>query len=141
LEEIVFHYQTEDSFRDEGVYTAWIKKVLEMHGKSAGMLSFVFVSDDELLELNRDYLNHDYYTDIITFEYTEFPGVSGDLFISADRVKENAVNNQVTFEEEVRRVMIHGVLHLLGYKDKTAGESREMRAQEDRALELFHVKH
>lgn len=91
--------------------------------------------------MNRRYLDHDYFTDIITFEYKEVEGVSGDLFISTDRVEENAEGAACDVDIEMRRVMIHGVLHLLGFKDKSAEEIRSMREQEEKALELFHVKH
>lgn len=107
----------------------------------AGELSFIYVSDEMLLKMNREYLAHDYYTDIITFEYQELEGVSGDLFISTDRVIENARKLQCSVESEIRRVMIHGVLHLLGYNDKSTEEVLKMRQLEETALKLFHVKH
>lgn len=137
----MFHYQTSFRISDEKVYTDWIKKVIHAHGKEAGSLSFIFVSDEELLQMNREYLNHDYYTDIITFGYQEFPGVSGDLFISTERVTENAEDRKCDVREEMRRVMCHGLLHLLGFKDKSPSEITEMRAMEEKGLELFHVKH
>ena len=98
-------------------------------------------SDKLLLETNQKYLNHDYYTDIITFDYTEEGKISGDLMISYERVKENAKKEKVGVQDELRRVMAHGVLHLLGFRDKSERESAEMRAQEDAALDLFHVEH
>ena len=137
----MFHYQTSFRISEEIVYTDWVKKVIQAHGKEAGSLSFIFVSDEELLQINREYLNHDYYTDIITFEYQEFPGISGDLFISTERVTENAEDRKCDFQEEMRRVMCHGLLHLLGFKDKSPSELAEMRSLEERGLELFHVKH
>ena len=106
-----------------------------------GEISIVMCSDELLLETNQKYLNHDYYTDIITFDYTEEDQISGDLMISYDRVKENAKKENVSVQEELRRVMAHGVLHLLGLKDKSEREAAEMRAQEDAALVLFHVEH
>jgi len=98
-------------------------------------------SDKRLLEVNQKYLNHDFYTDIITFDYSEGSEVSGDLMISYERVKENAAGQKVTVQHELRRVMVHGVLHLLGFKDKTEEDAAEMRSQEDAALDLFHVEH
>jgi rRNA maturation RNase YbeY len=106
-----------------------------------GEISIVLCSDKLLLETNQKYLNHDYYTDIITFDYTEEDQINGDLMISYERVKENAKKENVLVQEELRRVMAHGVLHLLGFKDKSEREASEMRAQEDAALDLFHVEH
>ncbi len=141
MEEIAYHYQTEFRLRNEEKHTDWIIRVIEGYGRMAGELSFIYVSDEMLLKMNREYLAHDYYTDIITFEYQELEGVSGDLFISTDRVIENARKLQCSVESEIRRVMIHGVLHLLGYNDKSTEEALKMRQLEDTALKLFHVKH
>jgi len=107
-----------------------------------GDITFVFCSDEELLGVNKEFLNHDYYTDIITFDYSEGSVISGDLFISIDRVKENALSFNVQIMEELHRVAFHGVLHLLGYNDKTEAEVIIMRAKENHYLnKLFHVKH
>ena len=94
-----------------------------------------------VLDLNNQYLNHNYYTDIITFDYTEKDVIGGDLFISYDRVKENAKQEGVLIQHELRRVMVHGVLHLLGLRDKTEAEVKKMRAAENVALKVFHVEH
>jgi len=120
---------------------SWLKQIIESHKKSVGEISIVMCSDKLLLETNQKYLNHDYYTDIITFDYTEEGKISGDLMISYERVKENAKKEKVGVQDELRRVMAHGVLHLLGFKDKSEREAAEMRAQEDAALDLFHVEH
>jgi len=120
---------------------SWLKQIIESHKKSVGEISIVLCSDKLLLETNQKYLNHDYYTDIITFDYTEGGQINGDLMISYERVKENASKENVAVQEELRRVMAHGVLHLLGFKDKSEREAAEMRAQEDAALDLFHVEH
>jgi len=120
---------------------SWLKQIIESHKKSVGEISIVMCSDKLLLETNQKYLNHDYYTDIITFDYTEGGQINGDLMISYERVKENASKENVAVQEELRRVMAHGVLHLLGFKDKSEREAAEMRAQEDAALDLFHVEH
>lgn len=107
-----------------------------------GNITLVFCTDDELLALNKEHLSHDYYTDIITFDFTEGKALGGDLFISVERVKDNAKTLQVTFEEELHRVCYHGVLHLLGYNDKSATEISIMRDKENYYLtKLFHVKH
>ncbi len=94
------------------------------------------MSDEQLLAMNKQYLNHDYYTDIITFDYSESSLISGDLFISVDRVRENAKQLKVSFNEELHRVMVHGVLHLLGFSDKSKAQAQTMRKQEDEALKM-----
>lgn len=143
---------------------SWIVKTIENKKRKAGDISFVFCSDAFLLEMNKEYLNHDTYTDIITFDYSKggaasdlrfstplevtprkskskaiktIAPISGDIFISIDRVKENAKNFSKTFEDELHRVIIHGVLHLLGYKDKTKIAKAEMRKQEDLCLKAL----
>ena len=119
---------------------AWAKAVIEGHGKTAGEICVVSCSDDYLLGVNVEHLNHDYYTDIITFDYSEGGVVSGDLLISFDRVRENAKDAGVSFQEELRRVIIHGCLHLVGYGDKTDAEAIQMREEENKALNVFHVE-
>jgi rRNA maturation RNase YbeY len=120
---------------------SWLGQIIESKNKSVGEISIVMCSDERLWEVNRKYLNHDFYTDIITFDYSEGGEISGDLMISYDRVKENAKEEKVTVQQELRRVMAHGVLHLLGFKDKSEEDAAEMRSQEDDALDLFHVEH
>jgi len=120
---------------------SWLRSVAEHHGKSLGDLSVVACSDDELLGYNRKYLDHDTYTDIITFDHSEGNTLAGDLLISFERVRENSENQGVVFQEELRRVMVHGVLHLAGLKDKTEADTQAMRAAEDQALGMFHVEH
>ncbi len=110
-------------------------------GGQIGTLQYIFCSDEALLEINKRYLSHDYYTDIITFQYEEGKVLSGDIYISVDRVRENAVEFDQGFDQELRRVMIHGVLHLAGYRDKTDAEKSEMRVRENDLMEMFHVKH
>jgi rRNA maturation RNase YbeY len=116
---------------------AWVKAVVETKSKKLGEVAYVFCSDEYLLQMNQEHLQHDYYTDIITFDYTEGNIVSGDLFISIDRVKENALKEAVDFDIELRRVMIHGILHLLGLKDKKKEDQEAMRLAENQALTLF----
>jgi len=114
----------------------WFKRVCEEKGHRLNKLNLIFCSDSYLLEINRKYLNHDYYTDIITFDYVEGQKVSGDLFISTERVMENAKNLEISFKDELDRVMIHGLLHLLGYEDSTETKQAEIKAQEDFCLTL-----
>ena len=120
---------------------SWLRAIAEHHGCTLGDLSIVSCSDQELLTYNRKYLDHDTYTDIITFDQSEGDTLAGDLLISFDRVCENAENQGVVFQEELRRVMAHGVLHLAGFKDKTAKDATAMRQAEDHALQMFHVEH
>lgn len=112
----------------------WIKQVISHHHKKTGAITYIFCSDDEILRINKEYLKHDYYTDIITFDYTKEDIISGDLFISLDTVKSNAEKFKVSNQEELYRVMIHGILHLCGFKDKTLQDEILMREKEDEAL-------
>jgi rRNA maturation RNase YbeY len=114
-----------------------LKTLAKSEGKALKDISVVFTDDDYLLEVNKQYLNHDYYTDVITFDYSVFPEVSGDIMISLDRVKENADTLSVSFQEELNRVVYHGLLHLCGYKDKSADDEKLMRKKENYYLELF----
>lgn len=111
--------------------SGWIKNTIESEGKFMGDISFIFCSDDYLLDVNRKFLQHDYFTDIITFDYVENNKISGDIFISIDRVKENAANFSKTFENELYRILIHGILHLLGYMDKKIRDKELMTQKED----------
>jgi rRNA maturation RNase YbeY len=111
--------------------------VIRLNNHQTGHLSFVFCTDDYLLEVNKKFLNHDFYTDIITFDYNESTIVSGDFIISIDRVKENAIMHQCAFHIELYRVIIHGVLHLLGFSDKTESQQKKMREIEDRYLAQY----
>ncbi len=116
--------------------TAWVKAVAASYGKRVGEIAYIFVDDEKILEVNRQYLGHDYYTDIITFDYFEGDVISGDLFISLDTVRTNAERVGATYEEELHRVIIHGILHLCGINDKGPGEREIMEAAEDKALAL-----
>lgn len=116
----------------------WISTTIQSFDKRVGELRFVFCSDEFLYQMNVKYLNHNTYTDIITFDTSENPKfVSGELFVSLDRIRENAENNAKTIENEVFRVIIHGVLHLLGFKDKKESDIIEMRSQEEKCLSLL----
>lgn len=114
----------------------WIKLVAHSYKKNVGEISYIFCSDEKILEINKQYLNHDYYTDIITFDYTENDEISGDIFISLDTVKSNSEKFGTEYMEELHRVIIHGILHLCGFKDKTQEEEKLMREKEDEALKL-----
>lgn len=115
----------------------WIKKVAALYGKRAGDISYIFCSDEKILEVNKQYLQHDYYTDIITFDYSEGTKISGDLFISLDTVKSNSDMFGTNYVEELHRIIIHGVLHLCGINDKGPGEREIMTAKENEALTLL----
>ncbi|MBR4301671.1 MAG: rRNA maturation RNase YbeY [Bacteroidales bacterium] len=117
---------------------AWITSVVKQEGKRIGDIAYMFCDDEQVLEANISYLEHDTYTDIITFDYVEGDVVSGDILISVDRVKENANLFQCSFEQELHRVIIHGILHLLGVGDKTEEEAAVMRKREEMALALWN---
>lgn len=116
--------------------TAWVKAVAASYGKKVGEIAYIFVNDDKILEVNRQYLKHDYYTDIITFDYSEGDVISGDLFISLDTIRTNAEQVGATYEQELHRVIIHGILHLCGINDKGPGEREIMEAAENKALAI-----
>ena len=116
--------------------TAWIRRVAATYGKKVGEVGYLFCDDEHILEVNREYLQHDYYTDIITFDYCEDDVVNGDLVISLDTVRSNAELFGKNYDEELHRVIIHGILHLCGLNDKGPGERELMEAAEDRALKL-----
>ncbi len=122
------------------ITTEWVKEVANSYGKRLGEIAYIFCSDQKILEVNREYLQHDYYTDIITFDYTEGDRISGDLFISLDTVKTNAEQFAQSYEEELYRTIIHGILHLCGINDKGPGEREIMEAEENKALALLNEK-
>ncbi len=130
-EDIDFEISTPESI------ASWIKQIITQEAKQLQQLSFIFCNDEYLHKINVEYLDHDTYTDIITFPYAEPPLIKGDLFISIERVKENATKLNVPFEQELFRVIIHGVLHLCGYGDKSEEQKIEMRKKENAALELL----
>jgi probable rRNA maturation factor len=116
------------------ILRSWIQKVCRNHQFSVSQIQFVFCSDEYLLDINRQFLQHDYYTDIITFDNTQDHQVELEAYISLDRVRDNAKQNKETIQRELHRVMIHGVLHALGYKDKKSSDVKAMRAAEENAL-------
>lgn len=134
---IAFAYEDVDLSLPEPELIRWIERVIHRHGGELGAVQYIFCSDAYLHRLNVDYLNHDTLTDIITFPYADPPLVAGDIFISTDRVADNAQDLQQPFEQELRRVIIHGILHLRGFGDKTPEDAQRMRTLEEEALAVF----
>jgi probable rRNA maturation factor len=141
LSTIYFHSE-EISFElsNQPSYVDWIFSFITAHEFRCGNLNFVFCSDDYLLEINRAHLSHDYYTDVITFNYVEDDVLAGDIFISIDRVEDNAKLSR-NFAEELRRVMAHGVLHLIGFNDKSDEEKGQMTEAENNCLKMYNTQH
>jgi len=135
---ISFNYETDFKLEDETTYSDWLSKVISSEIKNEGEINYIFCDDDYLLEINQQYLDHDTLTDIISFDYSIGNELHGDIFISIERVLENALDFNVDFEEELKRVMAHGVLHYCGYKDKS---EEVMRQKEEEKMKMFHVKH
>lgn len=138
---IDFHFESDFVLDEKTQYSDWVTRIIESEGFTEKQLDYVFCTDDYLLNINQEYLNHDTYTDIITFDYSDGKALSGDIFISTDRVTENAKAYKVSLEEELLRVMSHGVLHLMGFGDKTNEERELMRIKEEEKIKLFHVEH
>ena len=137
---IDFNYETKFTLADEADISRWISKVISSEGKKEGEINLIFCDDEYLHKLNVDFLNHDTLTDVISFDYSVGNELNGDIFISVERVTENAKDFSVSFDEEIKRVIIHGILHYCGYKDKTDEDEKTMRAKEDEKLKLFHVE-
>ncbi|SNB23977.1 Endoribonuclease YbeY [Flavobacterium psychrophilum] len=137
---ISFNYEIDFEIQEETSYTNWVSSVILSENKSEGEINYIFCDDNYLLEINQQYLNHDTLTDVISFDYSLGDEIYGDIYISIERVRENADDFKVPFEEELKRVMIHGVLHYCGYKDKSDTDELLMRSKEDEKLKLFHVK-
>jgi probable rRNA maturation factor len=138
---IDYNYESDFTLANEESFTLWIEEVILSEGKELGELTYIFCDDEYLLEINQQYLNHDDFTDIISFDYTEGEVISGDIFISIERVADNAKDLNVSFEEELKRVIIHGVLHYCGYKDKSDSDAVLMRSKEEEKIQMFHVQH
>ena len=137
---IDFNYISDYQIVNKELYISWLNAIISSEDKIDGDITYIFCDDDYLLKINQEYLDHNTYTDIITFDYTNGDAIAGDIFISVDRVKENAGKFDVEFEEELRRVMSHGILHLSGYGDKKEDEAKVMRAKEEEKMKLFHVE-
>jgi probable rRNA maturation factor len=137
---IEFNYQNDFPKIEAVIYNHWLNSVAVSEGKTIGDLSYVFCSDEFLLDINREHLDHDTYTDIITFDYSEAGLLHGEIYISTDRVMDNASRFRESETKELHRVMVHGLLHLCGYPDKTEEESSVMRNKEEEKIGMFHVK-
>lgn len=137
---INFYSENEYRFDNEAEYKAWIGRVIHSEKKEVGELSVIFCDDDYLLDINQRYLNHDTYTDVISFNANVDDELSGDIFISTQRVRENAAIYEVDFIEELKRVMVHGVLHFCGYDDQDAEDQALMRKKEEEKIGMFHVE-
>lgn len=137
---IQFNYETNFKLSDEDSTGNWIKKCIEKEEGELGEINYIFCDDDYLHKINVEFLQHDTLTDIISFDYSLGKEVGGDIFISIERVKENAEEFNVSFENELHRVMIHGILHYLGFKDKTQEEKEVMRTKENECLEILKTK-
>lgn len=133
-----FFYEVSDfTLRDRKTLKSFIEKVFKKEGRSLESLNYIFVSDNRLLEINRNFLNHDYYTDIITFDLSSGPLITGEIYISVDRVRENARTLKQSFRKELHRVVFHGALHLCGYKDKSPRDIKIMRQKEEDYLNSY----
>jgi probable rRNA maturation factor len=137
---INFNYESDFSLDNEEAVAAWMSQVIESEKKKEGEISYIFCDDEYLHKINVEYLNHDNLTDIISFDYTMGNEISGDIFISVERVQDNANDFKVSFETELKRVMVHGVLHYCGYKDKGEENELVMRSKEDEKLAMVHVE-
>ena len=137
---IEYHYELEFKLDSEENHSNWIERIVADEGGTIGQINYIFCDDDYLLELNRKHLKHNTLTDILTFDYSEGKEVHGDIFISAERVHANAMELEVDKKEEMLRVMSHGILHIMGYNDKTEKEKHEMRQKEDEKIKMFHVE-
>ena len=138
---INFNYETSFELGDEDQYSRWISSIIDTESKVEGTINYIFCDDSYLLKINEEYLKHDTLTDIISFDYSIGKELHGDIFISIERVRENAVDYRVEFTEELNRVMAHGILHYCGYNDKNKEDELVMRLKEEEKMSMFHVKH
>lgn len=137
---ISFNYETDFTLSNEAHYEEWISRIIDSEGFDEGEINYIFCDDEYLHKINVDYLDHDTLTDIISFDYTEGNLLQGDIFVSVERVKENALDFNVPFEDEIKRVLSHGILHYCGYKDKSPEDELLMRSKEDEKIQMFHVE-
>ena len=138
---INFNYETSFELGDEELYSRWVSSIIDTESKVEGTINYIFCDDSYLLKINEEYLKHDTFTDIISFDYSIGKELHGDIFISVERVRENAVDYRVDFTEELNRVMAHGILHYCGYNDKNKEDELVMRIKEEEKMSMFHVKH
>lgn len=137
---IDFNYESDFVLENETAIAEWISQVIVSENKTEGDINYIFCDDEYLHQINVEYLDHDTLTDVISFDYSLGNEIHGDIFISVERVQDNAVDYNVPFEDELRRVIIHGILHYCGYKDKLEADELLMRKKEDEKLALFHVE-
>ena len=137
---VTFNYENDFVIENEVSYQEWISRIIESEGFEEGEINYIFCDDEYLLNINNQYLKHDTYTDIISFDYCVGNLLQGDIFVSTQRVAENALNFKVSFDNELKRVLSHGILHYCGYKDKSVDEAIVMRQKEDEKITLFHVE-
>jgi rRNA maturation RNase YbeY len=138
---ISFNYETDFELENEAQYEDWISRIIESEGFDEGEINYIFCDDEYLHKINVEYLDHDTLTDIISFDYTVGNLIQGDIFVSVERVQDNANDFNVSFEEELKRVLSHGVLHYCGYKDKSPKDEALMRSKEEEKMQMFHVEH
>jgi rRNA maturation RNase YbeY len=138
---IQFNYETEFILEREEDFSSWLSDVIISENKKEGDINYIFCDDEYLLKINIEYLNHDTLTDIISFDYSIGNELNGDIFISVERVKDNANDFNVPFKDELKRVLVHGLLHYCGYKDKSDKDEQLMRFKEDEKISMFHVEH
>lgn len=138
---INFNYETDFELDNEPAYEQWLSAVILSENKKEGEINYIFCDDEYLHKINLEYLNHDTLTDIISFDYSVGNELNGDIFVSVERVRDNAVDFKTVFEEELRRVLAHGILHYSGYKDKSDADAALMRSKEDEKIAMFHVEH
>ena len=138
---ISFNYETDFELENEAQYEEWISRIIESEGFDVGEINYIFCDDEYLHKINVEYLDHDTLTDIISFDYTVGNLIQGDIFVSIERVKDNANDFNVSFDEELKRVLSHGVLHYCGYKDKSPEDEALMRSKEEEKMQMFHVEH
>jgi rRNA maturation RNase YbeY len=138
---ISFNYETDFELDNKEQYEDWISRIIESEGFDEGEINYIFCDDEYLHKINVEYLDHDTLTDIISFDYTVGNLIQGDIFVSIERVQDNASDFNVSFEEELKRVLSHGVLHYCGYKDKSPKDEALMRSKEDEKMQMFHVEH
>ncbi|MGZ9734790.1 rRNA maturation RNase YbeY [Flavobacterium sp. GNP002] len=137
---INFNYETDFNLDNEEATAAWLGNVITSENKKEGEINYIFCDDEYLHKINVEYLNHDTLTDIISFDYSMGNELHGDIFVSIERVKDNATDFNVSFEDELKRVLVHGILHYCGYKDKGEAEELLMRSKEDEKIAMFHVE-
>lgn len=138
---ISFNYETDFELENEAQYEEWISRIIESEGFDEGEINYIFCDDEYLHKINVEYLDHDTLTDIISFDYTVGNLLQGDIFVSIERVQDNANDFNVSFDEELKRVLSHGVLHYCGYKDKSPKDEALMRSKEEEKMQMFHVEH